>query len=281
VQSPEHERRAVISYWESQSSPDESVIHAEKIHTESLGGGNKYDVWDVHATDGRWWIITNPINLYLQEQFPSMDYALSFHIGVTHRVLYRDRRTHETSEQRDRFSTSFRRLEQADDALREADEAEEFQAVGMRCRECLLAFIRETTTDDMVPEEQKPPKRGDFVHWSDLIASNIATGSSVSRLRGYLRNIAKSAWELVNWLTHAENATRLDGELAVEATGHVITVFSYALVRYERGEPARCPVCSSYRLSSDYRPELGADGAYVTLCEACGWEDTLETQSST
>jgi hypothetical protein len=50
--SPEHERRAIISYWESQSPPDQEVTHVEKIHTESLGDGNSYEVWDVHTTDG-------------------------------------------------------------------------------------------------------------------------------------------------------------------------------------------------------------------------------------
>ncbi len=88
--SPEHERRSVIDYWRSQSSPEEDVIHAEKVTTESLSGGHRYDIWDVHATDGRWWVITNPTNLYSQEEFPSMDYALSFHIGVSERVMFND-----------------------------------------------------------------------------------------------------------------------------------------------------------------------------------------------
>jgi hypothetical protein len=279
VHSPEHERRAIIRYWESQSSHDEEVMHAEKIHTESLGGGHRYDVWDVHASDGRWWVITNPANLYSQDEWTSMDYALSFHIGVSERVLHRDSRTRETDEQRDRLSTAFRRVQQADDALQEADEAEEFQAVGMRCRECLLAFVRDVATNDMVPEGEEAPQRGNFVRWSELIASTIAGGSRSARLRSYLRTVAKFTWELVNWLTHAENASRLDGELAVEATGHLITVYALALVRYERGEPVRCPACSSYRLTSDYRPELGRGGAYVTLCEACGWEDVPEEVS--
>jgi hypothetical protein len=276
LHSPEHERRAIVQYWESQSLPGEEVEHAEKVHTEALRGGQRFDVWDVHATDGRWWVITNPTNLYLQEQFPSMDYALSFHMGLGQRVLFSEKRTHETDEQRDRVSTSFRRLEQADDALTKADEAEEFQAVGLRCRECLLAFIRETAAEDMVPEGDDAPKRGDFVQWTALLAGAIAGGTSNKRLRGYLKSVAKSTWELVGWLTHAENATRLDGEMAVEATGHLLTVYSYALVRYERGEPERCPVCSSYRLTSDYRPEVGTGGAYVTLCESCGWEDVSQ-----
>lgn len=273
MHSPEHERRTIVQYWESQSSPDEVVEHAEKIHTESLHGGQRYDIWDVHATDSRWWVITNPTNLYLQDHFPSMDYTLSFHIGVTQRVLFGDKRTNETDEQRSRLSTSFRRIQQADAALMEANEAEEFQAVGMRCRECLLTIIRETATEDMIPDGQEAPKRGDFIHWSKLITATIANGSSSSRIRIYLRTTAKSTWELVNWLTHAENATRLDGEIAVEATGHALTAFSYTLVRYERGEPERCPICNSYRLTSDYRPEVGTDGAYLTLCESCGWED--------
>lgn len=278
MRSPEHERKTIIDYWENQS-PDDKVNHAEKVHTESLGGGHRYDIWDIHSTDGRWWVITNPTNLYSQEEYPSMDYALSFHVGVSERVLHGDKRTHETNEQHDRLSTSFRRVQQADDALQEADEAEEFQAVGMRCRECLLSFIRETATDGMVPEDQEPPKRADFVHWSELVASTIASGSSQRRLRSYLKTVAKSTWELVNWLTHAENATRLDGELAVESTGHLITVYAFALVRFERGEPSRCPVCNSYRLTSNYRPELGRGNAYVTLCESCGWEDTPDFDS--
>ena len=70
MHSPEHQRRAIVAYFEIESGPDVEVEHAEKVHTESLRGGHKYDIWDVHASDGRWWVITNPTNLYSQEQFP-------------------------------------------------------------------------------------------------------------------------------------------------------------------------------------------------------------------
>ena len=36
----------------------------------------------MRTTKGRWWVITNPTNLYSQELFPSLDYAISFHVGV-------------------------------------------------------------------------------------------------------------------------------------------------------------------------------------------------------
>ena len=275
MNSPEHERRAIVQYWQRQSPPYEKVLHAGKIHTEVLTNSRRYDVWDVHATDGQWWVITNMTNVYPKEHFPTMDHALNQHIGLIERVLAKEfKRSHTTDEQRDRLATSWRRVEQANDALAEADEAEEFQAVGMRCRECLLAFIREVATEAMVPVGEDVPKQGDFLAWSELVANAIAGGGHSERVRAYLKTVAERTWKLVHWLTHASNATFFDGEIAVEATGHLLVVYSYALVRYERGEPDRCPVCGSYRLSADYRPELDTSGAYVTLCQSCGWEDT-------
>ena len=277
MHSPEHERRAIISYWERQSPNGEAVEHAEKIHTEVLTNGRRYDVWDVHATDGQWWVITNMTNLYPREHFPTMDHALNQHIGLMQRVIAKEfKRSHTTEEQRDRLATSWRRVEQANDALAEADEAEDFQAVGMRCRECLLAFIREVAAEAMVPEGKDVPKQNAFLLWSEMVADAIAGGPHSERIRAYLKAVAKRTWELVQWLTHTSNATLFDGEMAVEATGHLLVVYSYALVRFERGEPSRCPVCGSYRLAGDYRPESGTSGAYVTLCESCGWEDTPE-----
>ena len=35
--------------------------------------------------------------------------------------------------------------------LDKAEESEEIQAVGMRCRECLLAFVRSVANHSMVP----------------------------------------------------------------------------------------------------------------------------------
>lgn len=278
MDSPEHERRAIVDYYLSQSSEGSEVTHAEKIASErSLG--REHDVWDVHATDGRWWVITQPTNLYFQDHFPSMDMALTFHLGLAQRLASRDL-PGVSDEERDRLAQSWRRWKQASDALDTADEAEEFQAVGMRCREAMLALVREIATDEMVPEGKDPPKRGDFIHWSEHIADTISPGRKSSYIRKYLKANAKATWELVQWLTHAANATRIDGSFAVNATLTVIGAYGTALVRYERGEPDRCPECSSYRLTSIYRPETNAEPAYATLCEVCGWEDTSRAQPS-
>ncbi len=262
-----HDERNVREYVESQVRA-EKVTHLEKIKTEHLRT-RALDAWDVRTTRDRYWVITNPTNLYSQKHFPSLDFTISFHIGVIERVVARQTPPVPEEQQR-RLSHAWRRWTQAAEALDRANEAEEFQAVGMRCRECLLDFVTATAKDEMAPTGQEPPKRGDFLQWSVLIANAVARGPSAERVRHYLKGIAESAWPLVNWLTHTRDAVLADGVLAVDATQHVLAAFGAAIIRHERGVPERCPRCSSYRLASDYRADRAVD---VTLCESCGWTD--------
>ncbi len=268
VRKVPHEEQAVREYVELEA-PGEKVRHLEKVTTEWLHG-RKLDAWDVRTNKDRYWIITDPTNLYSQRDFPSLDYTISFHVGLSTRMMGR-REPGASEEEQDRLAGPWRRWTQAAEALDRADEAEEFQAVGMRCRESLIAFARAVATEGMVPAGQNAPKRSDFVHWSELIADAIAHGGSAAEMRAYLKAIARSTWNLVNWLTHAANATRLDGEIAVGATSNVLGTFGVALVRHERDAPDRCPECSSYRITSVFRPDLDIDPPYVSLCEACGW----------
>jgi hypothetical protein len=172
-----------------------------------------------------------------------------------------------------RLASPWRRWTQAAEALNVADEAEEFQAIGMRCRECLLDFVREVADPTMVPKGEDAPKRGDFVHWAEHIAQTIAHGGSAEEVRSYLKALAKATWQLVSWLTHAKNAVRSDGQMAVDATHHVLVAFGEALVRHERGHADRCPSCASYQVYSEYRPDLDIEPPYLTRCLACGWAD--------
>jgi hypothetical protein len=160
---------------------------------------------------------------------------------------------------------AWRRWEQAGEVL---NEAEDFQSVGMRCRECLIVMVRTLSTPNMVPANIMAPKHADAVHWCELIANHVANGSSAKEVRGYLKATSKAAWELVNWLTHAQNATRADAMLAHEVTQHVLAVFGTAMFRHRQGIPDRCADCGSYRIG------LWADEPGVAMrprCQACGW----------
>ena len=172
-----------------------------------------------------------------------------------------------------------RQWEQAAEAQEDADEAEEFQAVGARCRETLLSFVHAMGTEALLPEVETPPAASDFIHWSEKIANAVASGESASELRGYLKAISKATWKYVSWLTHAKNATRTEGDIAVQMVAHFLLLFEEAIERTERGGPERCPSCSSYRVVGD--EEFDFENDTVTrrrLCQACEWSEEYEPE---
>ncbi len=140
----------------------------------------------------------------------------------------------------------------------------------MRCRESLIAFTREASSVVEPENNALLPKANDFKGWAELIANTIVAGASAERHRRYLKSAAKSTWELVNWLTHTDNAVRFDAYFAFQATGHVLSSWSLSLLRFECGDQERCPRCGSYRLASDYRHD-GINTLHIMICTACQW----------
>jgi hypothetical protein len=276
VDSPEHQRRSIVEYMELEAR-DETVTHAEKIVSERVFS-NEYFVWDVHTDKGRWWVVGPPTNLYSQQDFKSMDGVLSFHVGLMARLMAREARK-APNRPEPRLEKTRRQWEQAAEAQVNADEAEEFQAVGVRCRETLLSFVHAVGTPVLVPEGEAPPKASDFIHWSQKIADAVAPGTSAAHLRSYLKAVGKESWEYVQWLTHAKNAARPDGEIAVEMVAHFLSLFEQAIERQERGGPDRCPSCGSYRVVGDEEYDFDA-GTVVRrrLCEACNWSEEYEPE---
>ena len=76
----DEEIEEVREYFEWQA-PDLEVTFMQKVYSEAVLN-TRHDVWDIHTNKDRWWVITGGTNLYSQEQFPNMDLALTFHIGL-------------------------------------------------------------------------------------------------------------------------------------------------------------------------------------------------------
>jgi hypothetical protein len=234
------EARRVVEYLEWQwgkdkRRSDKRVTFLERVLTEHVMGV-EYACWNVHSNRGQWRVIDgNAMNLYSQKLFPSLDYLLSFHIGLMYRVAS-ERTGTEDPRLADRLAGAFRKWEQAAKALDASSESEEVQAVGMRCREALLAFIRSASDPAMVPSGTEAPQASNFVKWSELITNHVAAGSRNERIRGYLKALAKETWELVNWLTHTANASKIEGTMAIDATHSVLEAFGAALI----GWSVRC-----------------------------------------
>lgn len=265
METPEHERRDIERYLQSQSGPDFEIEHVEKLTSEYVLG-QQYDVWDAHTNEGRWWVITNPTNLYSQEQIKSMDIALSFHIGLMSRMMARD--SQESFKRDARVHELLRRLDVASESLDRAKEVEDFQAVGMRLRELLMTLVAKIAELEppLVNNQVELPKKGDFKAWAKLHAESIASGSAFEHLRSMLKKTSEETWAYVNWLTHARNAQAQDARIAFSATHQVVESYLLALTRVQSGQPERCAICTSYRLER-VRTE---EGQWVQLCEACG-----------
>lgn len=209
VDSTEREAEGIRAYvergWSGGRTESSTVVHLEKVASEQIFG-RRHDVWDLHTTDGRWWVVTNPTNLYTQDDFKSMDVAITFHVGLMARVAA-VREPQAGAEELDRLAGTWRQWQQAAEALDQAVEAEEFQAVGMRLRETLLTFVREVAAEAMLAPGEDAPKLGDFIHWSEHVAMTIAAGSSSEALRSYLKSMARETWQYVGG-THTQKGRR-------------------------------------------------------------------------
>jgi hypothetical protein len=257
VRTTKRETEEIRAYVESQAH--EEVVHLEKAASE-LVGPIRHDIWDVHCSESRWWVVTNPTNLYDQADFKSRDVVLTFHIGLMLRGEYaQERNVPVAPESAELLPGSWRRWQQAFDTYDSGDEAEAFQSVGVRLRECLVSFIGETRDDELVPAGQTPPKAADFKGWTELLANAVAPGDSAARLRSYLKKLAVETWEYVNWLTHCKNAVRMDAEIGLKAVEHLLGMFTAARLRLARTSK-RCKTCGSYEVVAG-------------VCRHCEWAD--------
>ena len=68
LSATQEETDQVTSYFEWQA-PDLKVQFLQQVYVENVLN-HRHDVWDVHTDKDRWWVITNPTNLYSQQQFP-------------------------------------------------------------------------------------------------------------------------------------------------------------------------------------------------------------------
>jgi len=177
-----------------------------------------------------------------------------------------------SDDEADNFIETLRRLHQARDALQHAAEAEDFQAVGMRCREALLTLVRECGKVGRVREESSP-KQADFLGWIELIANEALPGPRAERLRGYVKTVSRGTWELVQWLTHARSASQFDGEIGLDATINVGLVVVKVMNRWLSGKGWGCPACGSYQLNGRKRNNDPEEFRYELYCEVCGWGD--------
>jgi hypothetical protein len=260
----------VKRYMASQA-PDLVVVFLQKVHIENVLG-YRHEIWDVHCDKQRWWVITNPTNLYSQEQFPSMDLALTFHVGLSVRIPRSEKQKLADTVMHP-FAECARLSSECMEALSEAEEVSDFQAVGVRCREALLAFT--SAAQIVVPWTGigDAPQRANLKAWADHIFNTTLAGKSHAERRSLFKTLLTSAWDYSNWLAHTKSSNWYDAEAAALTSEQVIGISISVVVRHIRKVPETCPSCRSSQLS----PQVGTHTSQPAVewerpvCEKCGW----------
>jgi len=260
----------VTEYMRSQA-PDLTVEFVQKVYSENVLHV-RHDVWDVHTNVDRWWVITEPMNLYAQDQFPNMDLALTFHVGLCLRIP-RSERQKLSEIPAEPFTECVRELDEASDALAQAEEVADYQSIGVRCREALLALVNMAQTILPWTQAEEPPKKADLKAWAEHICGVALSGDSQKYRRHLFKALLESAWEFANWLTHAKSSNWHDAEAAFSVTENAIGLCISAVIRHVRGVPERCPACGSQRLSPErgYHSDLPEVEWERPTCDKCGW----------
>jgi hypothetical protein len=273
----DQEKKHITEYMASQA-PDLEVTFVQKVYSENILG-HVHEVWDVHTDKDRWWVIRNPTNLYSQEQFPNMDIALTFHVGLCIRVP-RSEKQKLSDVSVEPFAACYRQISDANESLLQAQEVADFQAIGVRCREMLLAFIDGAQKVFPWSSKEPEPKSADFKAWMEHVWNSAFAGATHENRRHLLKALLDSAWKFDNWLTHSKTSTWHDAEAAVSTTENALTICISAIIRLLRGVPDQCPNCGSSRLSPEYAQNPGnpEDVWERPACEKCGWKGK-ETRS--
>lgn len=177
------------------------------------------------------------------------------------------------AEEKTPFDEVFRRQEQAKNRLDNAIEPEDYQAVGMQLRECLLSLIGVLRQRVSIAPDIEKPQDSNFNEWSTILLNKLCGGSSNQELRHYLKNTASHTWQLVNWLTHYRNANQTTSTIAVYACDTVIGNFAQILEREKIDQTSQCPACKSRHIRTHFDISIEPEGDYYLTCGICGWSN--------
>lgn len=268
LKATEAETEEIREYFEWQA-PDLQVTFLQKVYSEAVLN-TRHDVWDIHTNKDRWWVITGGTNLYSQTQFPNMDLALTFHIGLMLRIP----RTKEQQESDVRilpFEPVLKKMEEVGAAMTQAHNLADYQAVGVRCRETLLALI--SAVQDSAVWTDKPPQRANFRAWTEIIVNDLLPSDSNKERRGAIKQSLESAWSFTNWLTHSKSVTWLDADMAHALTQQAVNMAITQILRALRGVPEACPQCGSPHLEPEHGENSTAPGVVWErpICTECDW----------
>ena len=203
--------------------------------------GNDVNVWNVKTKTDSYWVVEGenaPMNLYTQNgHYFSADEAYSFHMGITQRLTKRhnDNFKHIIDElplDIERIKSISRKLNLASEKLSFDLEPEEFQSIGLICREALVDLSKELCERNEEMIKEKGFKTSDFKNVSSEFINLYIPGSSNADLRNYSRKITEIAWSYSSAIVHSPNKTFPDVKIALLFTSMAVSIIENLFLKY-------------------------------------------------
>ena len=244
--------------------------------------GYDVNVWNVKTKTDSYWVVEGenaPMNLYTQNgHYFSADEAYSFHMGITQRLTKRhnDNFKHIIDElplDIERIKSISRKLNLASEKLSFDLEPEEFQSIGLICREALVDLSKELCERNEEMIKEKGFKTSDFKNVSSEFINLYIPGSSNADLRNYSRKITEIAWSYSSAIVHSPNKTFPDVKIALLFTSMAVSIIENLFLKYIGFDNELvCEKCGSKKVNI---LEI-EQNKFIGICESCKYEKELE-----
>ncbi|MBZ1524920.1 hypothetical protein [Leuconostoc mesenteroides] len=244
--------------------------------------GMEVCVWNVKTdNDGDWWVVEGdevPMNLYSQSAYYfGADEAYSFHMGLMKRMRVEQEKFSSEDFVRgvtlgtDIAPQLFRKLKNVAQLIDSAHEVEDFQSIGVQCREILIELVNYIYVPDMATNGEQPQK-SNFKQKVELFLQFYLKGSENSDYRSMIKKLTESTWEYACKITHSSKATFYEASSCVMMCTSLIGVCENILQKiYDPVSQYECSSCKSKRLVID-SDESNEDGIVQKLflkCDEC------------
>lgn len=276
-----HEEVAEYVEWQSQYK---CKVVSAKPEQEFDDLGINVRVWNVKTDiDGAWWVVEGdevPMNLYPQQAYYfGTDEVYSFHMGLMTRMKagqceYRPEDYVAVASVESEIAPQLlRRLKSIATLIDSAVEIEDFQTIGVQCREVLVELASHVYVPFMSQGEEQP-KGADVKQKLELFVKFHYAGSGNKDYRSIYKKMVEGAWEFVCKLTHSTNATYYEVSSCVAMCISVVSVVEN--IRQKAYDPIaahNCRVCKSKRLEivgDEHDEETGYVSKLTLECEECG-----------
>ena len=165
----------------------------------------------------------------------------------------------------------FRRLKNLACQIDAAEEVEDFQAIGVQCREILIELGNYIYTEEMAGNDA-PPKESDFKRKAELFMRYTVRGSHGKDYRNIMKKLTEATWDYVNKITHSQTSTFYEASTCVSMTMSLVS--AYENVRQKDMDLLagyQCVTCKSKKLRVAGFEVIDDVITHLDLeCEECG-----------